>query len=37
VWAEEYRLPLSTLKNRLDRKGMSLEQALILPVVRKKE
>lgn len=32
VWAEEYGLPLSTLKNRLDRNGMSLEEALVAPV-----
>jgi hypothetical protein len=35
VWAEEYGLPLSTLRNRLDRTGMTLEQALTVPAKEK--
>ncbi len=37
AWAEEYGLPLSTLKNRLDRKGYELEEALVIPVHRERK
>lgn len=37
MWAEEYGLPLSTLKNRLDRNGISLEEALVMPIHKGKK